>query len=274
MRILIATGGSEHSELALRFGSYLATRATVSPTIVTVIKDEKDRAKANDILDRAREVLGPEIVDVTAKVRVGHPAEEIIREAEEGDHEVVLVGEKQHHGLVTRFVLGSTALRVVEHAPCPVIITKGIVRPLHRILLCDSGAPESNLLRAFVDQFGRLVREEDEVTVLHVMSQLVGGPGADSQSLEATAESLIEQKSPEGEILERACEKLKEVELDAQPLIRHGLVVEEILAESEEGDYDLVVIGAHAGGGWRNILLDDLAHELVVRLVRPVIVVR
>ena len=38
---------------------------------------------------------------------------------------------------ITRF-LGSTATRVIEQAPCPVIIAKGGPGPVHRILLCDS----------------------------------------------------------------------------------------------------------------------------------------
>jgi nucleotide-binding universal stress UspA family protein len=57
-------------------------------------------------------------------------------------------------------------------------------------------------------------------------------------------------------------------------MVRHGLVVEEILAEAQCGDYDLVVIGAHRGEGWRRILLDDLAHEIINYVDRPILVVR
>jgi nucleotide-binding universal stress UspA family protein len=56
--------------------------------------------------------------------------------------------------------------------------------------------------------------------------------------------------------------------------VRHGGVVEEILAESEEVDYDLVVIGAHREAGWQRVLLADIARELIKRLERPVLVVR
>ena len=50
--------------------------------------------------------------------------------------------------------------------------------------------------------------------------------------------------------------------------------LDEILAEARDGDYDLVVIGAHRGEAWRRILLDDLAHQIIVQLDRPVLVVR
>jgi len=38
--------------------------------------------------------------------------------------------------------------------------------------------------------------------------------------------------------------------------------------------YDLVVIGAHRDEGWQRFLLDDLARKIVVRLDRPVLVLR
>jgi nucleotide-binding universal stress UspA family protein len=56
--------------------------------------------------------------------------------------------------------------------------------------------------------------------------------------------------------------------------VRHGLVVDEILAEAQRGDYDLVVIGAYRSEGWQRILLDDQAHKIIVQLDRPVLVVR
>jgi nucleotide-binding universal stress UspA family protein len=50
--------------------------------------------------------------------------------------------------------------------------------------------------------------------------------------------------------------------------------VDEILAEARSGDYDLVVIGAHRGAGWERLLLDDLAHQIIEQMDRPVLVVR
>lgn len=276
MRILIATGGSSHSEAALRFGAHiLATSHTNKiSTIITVIRGEVDRPQADAILARALVVLKPAVSNVQTKVRVGHPAEEIIREAEEDGYHLVIVGERQHHRLVTRFLLGSTAVRVVEHAPCPVIIAKGKIGPIHRILLCDSGVENPALLNRFTAQLADLVQGEEGMTILHVMSQMSAGPGVSGQQLRANTEELIEKHALEGELLERDIQILGRVRVHPQPKVRHGLVVDEILAETRDGDYDLVVIGAHRGEGWRRILLDDLAQQIITRLDRPVLVVR
>lgn len=277
MKILAATGGSPHSEIALRFCAYMTQLIgsdPVSVTVLTVIKQKGQASQASAVLTHARQLLGRPEPEIQAKIRVGHPAEEIIREAEEGAYDLVVVGERQHHGLVTRFILGSTAERVVEHAPCPVIIAKGKISPIRQILLCDSGIEAPSLLDRFKAQLGRLFKSAEEITILHVMSQISAGPGVRGRQLRASAEELIEEHSVEGQLLERDVRTLQQMKLQPRPKVRHGLVVDEILAEAHSGDYDLVVIGAHRGEGWRRILLDDLAHQLIVQLDRPVVVVR
>lgn len=274
MRILMATGGSPHSEAPLHFGAQIAACVSTSLTIVTVIRRETDRPRADRILERASRLLGPKAPHVQSRVRIGHPAEEIIREAEEGDYSLVIVGERQRPDLVSRFLLGSTAERVVEHSPCPVIIAKGKTGPIHRILLCDSGAESPSLLDRFTAQLVDLIGNQEEITVLHVMSQISAGPGVRGAQLRAGAEELIENHTPEGELLERDIQILERLGTHPQPKVRHGLVVNEILEEARAGNYDLVVIGAHRGEGWRRILLDDLARQIIAQMDRPVLVVR
>ena len=276
MRILVATGGAAHSERAVRFCTQLFRMIKNSPefTILTVVKYETDRLRAEEILNKACQILDAPGAMITTTTRVGHPAEEIIREAEEGGYRLVVVGEKQHHGFVTRFILGSTALRVVEHAPCPVIVAKGKIGPIRRILLCDSGLRDPSLPDRFIEQVGDLMQGKEELTILHVMSQMSAGPGVTGKQLTAEANELIFEHAPEGELLKQDLQQLARLTVYPHPKVRHGLVVDEILAEACEGDYDLVVIGAHRGEGWRRILLDDLAHQIVTHIDRPVLIVR
>ena len=121
MRLLIAVDGSAEAGRILRFCAQLILSVRGAFTILTVIERAKDRERAHKNLALAREILGLESVSLHAKVREGHPAEEIIREAEEFNYDLVIVGEGKHRNLATRFLLGSTSLRVVEHSPCAVM---------------------------------------------------------------------------------------------------------------------------------------------------------
>lgn len=282
MQILMTTHGAPHDEVALHFGAEVARREGKPATVLTVIKCEEDRPQGNAILAHARETLEKLGLKAQTKLRIGHPAAEIVREAEACGYRLVIVGDSQDHNLVTRFLHGSTAVRVVEHAPCPVIVAKGKANPIRRILLCDSGAESSlvglgtgpSVSGRFIAQLAGLLKGEEEVTILHVMSQMGAGPGVEGRLLRANAEELIENMTPEGMLLAQDVESLERLGVQARAQVRHGLVVDEILGEAQRGNHDLVVIGAYRGEGWQRIILDDLAHRIMIELDRPVLVVR
>jgi len=58
------------------------------------------------------------------------------------------------------------------------------------------------------------------------------------------------------------------------PKVRHGLVLDEILAEARSGDYDLVVVGAHPPTDGQRFFLDDIAHQIIKNIDRPILVIR
>lgn len=289
MRILLTTHGMPHDEVALRFGATIVRNAGEPATILAVVDDEARRARAEEILKSAVEQFTG-VPRVQTKVRIGHAAPEIIREADEGNYDLVIVGERQNPNLLTRFLSGSTSIRIVEHSPCAVIVAKGKAGPIARILLCDSGAegvlappvvpqaeagePGPSLLARFTAQLADLLQGEEEITLLHVMSQISAGPGVRGTQLRADVQELIEEHSPEGEMLLQDVRLLERPGVRVRAKVRHGLVVDEILEEAHSGDYDLVVIGAHRGASWQRILLDDLAHKILVEMDRPVLVVR
>jgi len=273
MRILIAIDAIEQSDEILRFSAQIAFRAVDTPTVLTVIEHKIDHLSSNvdEILNRAHKLL--DFPDLITRVRIGHPAEEIIRETREGNYDLVVVGEKLIPHL-PHLLLGSEAIRVAEHSACPAIIVKGNVRPIRRILLCDSGAGRSLVLSRFTTQLAEMLEGEEDITVLHVMSQISAGPGVPGKFLRASVEELIDQLTSEGELLGRDTQVLEQPGIHPTPKVRHGFVVDEILAEARNGDYDLVVIGAYRSEGWQRFLLDDLARKVLIRVDRPVLVVR
>ncbi|MFL7838531.1 MAG: universal stress protein [Candidatus Promineifilaceae bacterium] len=273
MRVLIATGGGAHSNLAVQMGAQLAADAGLAPTLMMVIKHEAEYSHAEIVLARAVALMGLKPGAVKTRIRIGNPAKKILLEAEAGKFDLVILGSRPTHTLLTR-LLGSTAEWVIAHAPCPVLIAKGNPTPLRRILLCVTAAEIPSQHALFTARLVSQMDEAPDITVLHVMSQISAGPEAPGEwQLYANASELIQGSEPEGELLRRDMTALALLETNVRPRVRHGPVVEEILKEMQEGDYDLLVIGAHQARGWQRFLLDDLAHQIVVQADRPVLVV-
>lgn len=273
MQMLVATGGARHSTQALWIASELAAPNT-EVTILTVIRTGRETARGRTIAEEARTFWLPDHGHVTTKVRTGKPAEAIVQEAASGGYDLLVIGERSPHRLRTRLV-GSVVAHVAAHAPCPVLIAKGVRSPAHRILICDSGGGSPSVITLF-GHYPWAMRwaENGEVTVLHVMSQITAAPGVRGEQLRADATDLMKVHSPEGELLADDRTHLHDYGIDATVKVRHGLVREEVLAEADAGGYGLIVIGAHRRSGWQSFLLSDLAQQIISHADRSVLLLR
>ena len=274
MRVLIATGGPGQTEIRIRQLMLMAEgNAPPAPTVLTVVKHAEEQAEADEILAHAAALLSPVFQTVQYKTRVGQPWEEIVAEADEGRYDLLMMGQRQSRPLLTR-IRGLVTQKVVARTSLPVLIAKREARPLHRVLICDSGAQSPSLLQLFRARLPGLLASVTDVTVLHVMSQLSAAPRVKGEDLSASAEQLLRAQTPEGAILEQDLAYLDRLNLSTHAKVRHGLVVDEIAEEARSDEYDLVVIGAHRDEGLPRFLLDDLAHELVLDVERAILVVR
>jgi len=282
MRILLCTDGSTHGQAALRFGARLAQNSPEPATLLGVLEEPGERAQIEQALEAGKQWLAG-AAEPQSKVRVGHPAEEILDEAHLPDYDLIVVGARGRRG-ITRFLLGSTSERIARHASVPVLIVRGERREMVRILVCTSGAAPGLAVVQFGGRVARLAGAE--VTVLHVMSQLAAtpmlpparalqvmpqtpdAPKTDElqlEDLESPAEALMAHDTREGRHLQEALEILSGLDVPARALVRHGLVVDEVTGEACEGDYDLVVVGAHGrqATGWMRLLLNDVGQQII-----------
>ena len=291
MRFLLCTGGSPHGQGALRFGSALARGSPEPATLLGVAERPEDRALVEQALHEGEAWLVGAPAPRT-KVRIGQAAEQILEEAASGAYDLLVVGTRGRHG-ITRFLLGSTAERIARQASTPVLLVQGEGDAVERILACTAGA-EPGL--AVVELAGRVARLTGaRVTVLHVMSQLPGSPvsprvaplqvmpqtpappkvpAAHARDLGASAEQLMSGDTWEGAHLRDALAILAGMDVPAVACVRHGLVVDEIVVETCEGDYGLVVVGSQPVVGWMRLLLNDVSQQIIGCTDRPVLVAR
>jgi len=271
MKILMCTDGSSHAAEALRFGALIAREARGPVTLLGVIENSGDERKVDRMLERTNNALCEYVPEVKTKIRHGHAAEEILKETEEKGYELVIVGSRGRRG-ITRFLLGSTAARLARYCQAPVLIVKGNRRNLTKILVCTGGAKPGEKDTELASRLAALTGAS--ITVLHVMSQLPLTSEARLSDLEESTEVLLESDAREGVHLRKDLRILEGFGVEGQAKVRHGLVMDEIVAEVQEGDYDLIVIGAHIASGLQHFMLSDTTEQIVLGCERPVLVVR
>jgi nucleotide-binding universal stress UspA family protein len=74
-------------------------------------------------LDEARTWLDEHGREAKTVETIGHPADSIVRAADEGGFELIVMGARGLNA-VERFLMGSTSARVVAHAPCSVLVVR------------------------------------------------------------------------------------------------------------------------------------------------------
>lgn len=135
--ILVAIDGSESSDRAFATALELAKITNAQLTALAIegplpayaatigeveeVKREKD-LYFNALVAQARGQAETAGVPLDVDLRPGHAAEVISRYAAEGGYELVILGHRGH--FLRDHLLGSTADRVAEHAPCPVMIVR------------------------------------------------------------------------------------------------------------------------------------------------------
>jgi len=210
------------------------------------------------------------------RLRQGHAAEQILAEAESNPYDLVIVGAQGRRGL-TRFRLGSTATRLARHLRTSLLACRQVPDALERILVCTSGeAPALETLRSSA---ALAARSGALITLMHVMSQVALTWESPSEDLADTAESAMSRQTREGIYLRQGLHTLSQAGLRKPPVarLRHGLVVDEVIAEIRQGNHDLLMIGAHrppeASAAFAPYL-DDIADRLLTHAPCSVLIVR
>ena len=146
-RILLATDGSPHAELAAMKAVDLAksTKArlhvvAVGRTFPAAVYDVYTEAGREDLRREAQEILDKQvgkIEEAGGTVAIAHLKmnerrdEAIVHLAEDIDADLIVIGSRGFGGL-RRALLGNVADSVVRHAHCPVLVvrpTQGTSRP-------------------------------------------------------------------------------------------------------------------------------------------------
>jgi nucleotide-binding universal stress UspA family protein len=137
-KILVGYDGSKGGKAALRRAAAMAKESKATITALWVREplprytdlpgepegeqeaaDEYFKARQEEVAETAR-ALG---IQIPSETRRGHPAKAIVKFADEGAYDLIVIGHSDHSELWGR-LLGDTADRISDHAHCSVLIVK------------------------------------------------------------------------------------------------------------------------------------------------------
>jgi len=290
MKVLVSLDGAPSSQNALRAVGERPWPAETEFTVISVVDSfvtadlpalvKGAENAAEDIVAKAAKTLEERGLKVKTAVPHGYPAPAILETATSLGADLVMVGS---HGVyaVPRFLLGSTALRVVRNAPCAVEIvrcnkhrfTGPAVRALKILLATDGGACSLNAAK-FVAQ--RPWPAGTEVRVMCVPEAVK--PLLENQIATAVAwEELLEM---------RRAQARDAVDVTSKVFAGSRLTVHTdvpaplwgpkaaILEEAENWPADMIVLGSHGRQGFERFWMGSVSEAVALNAPCSVEVVR
>jgi len=231
---------------------------------------EKERARA--------ESLGPR---TEAKLLEGRPWEEIIVAATEAQAWMIVVGSHGAagpltvtRGELTEHVLGTTADRVVRHAPCPVLVAPRESAKHPRLTdgrwLVAVDFSESS--RAALRLAGELAKAcRAELVPFHVVVDVAANPSSDDPLRLARAADDPIALEHAAELRELVREELG-ADLDVQVAL--GRPSEAIALAADVLEANLIVMGTRGRTGLAHLLLGSVVERTLRRAHVPVLCAR
>jgi nucleotide-binding universal stress UspA family protein/CBS domain-containing protein len=290
-RLLLALDGSEHSlraaDVALEMATVMHARLdilSVEETVPHYVAATEEYAREHQValayfqrlhdpLQRRAEALG---IQVHSSILHGHEVQTLLAYATEHANDCFIIGA-QGHSSIWRPFLGSTADKLVNHAPCSVLVVRTRTGQMHmkRLLLALDGSPLS--WKAFQES---LVLVKQMNASLHVLS-VVNEP----RTIRAGSTGPLSIPPPTTEhlwstytqgIQERALAQAQQAGIRVEASIREGHASSTLIQAVQQDTVDLLILGATGqehpwsttlGGTARKVTNEAPCSLLVVRIV-------
>jgi nucleotide-binding universal stress UspA family protein len=278
--ILCASDLSEHDRETADLAALLAVKQGVglkvqffAPELVASAdfpEFEKWDAQARQKLEAERVHLSATCPQVATVLSHGDPGFEIA--ARSNDHTNLIVAGTTAKGRLLRWLAGSTAERIAEHAPAPTLVVKR-AETLRRWLkenrslrvLCavdfsvssDAALSALNELRALggeIDLHAACIVRKDAI-----LENMEVGQVTDEKSREDHGVDL------ECDLWERLHAVLGQVNARVHVRSTDGSNAQEFLRLAEELHADLLVVGTHQTHGMRRLVTHSFSREVLAR---------
>jgi nucleotide-binding universal stress UspA family protein len=269
-KILVATDFSTRSDRAIRRATLLARKFEAAISLVHVVDDDRpkrivdaERESATMLLsEQARSVREVDGVDCSAGVLLGASSGEIIKAAEAGMADIIVIGPHRHHAFLDVFV-GTTAERTIRSSRRPLLVASGVPAGFyqHVLVAVDLSDCSGDALRALA---GLGLDKHAAVSVVNVFS----APARSSMAAASASSEDVKDYIAREE--KRAAGALTEFMRGLGfPPARQVLKLDEssvahiICVTAGEVSADLIVVGTRGLTGVTKFLLGSVAEEVL-----------
>ena len=295
-RVLLATDFSDSATLAQEYAALVANAFGASLEVVHVLElypgMDPDYAVNQVYLDQLRKETDQKLEDLVSRLIqrrlrakgtqvLGIPSQRINAIAKELETDLVILGTRGRTGL-EHILLGSTAERVVQGAPCPVLTVRLPQKPaqaaaaegkkvppgIRRILAPVDFSDCSLEALEYAVQVAATFRAA--VTILHVMEPVAYG--LDFTLLHATEGRRLRERAELR--LSGFCLALKSHGLTVEQVVRGGMPSDAILGFARELGSDLIVMGTHGRRGISHLMSGSVAEAVLRQASCPVLTVK
>jgi nucleotide-binding universal stress UspA family protein len=242
--ILIPTNGFKGTLPAIEQGIWLAKTLDAKITLLGVTENMSpaaidDHHPLEEVFELAVGLFQQNEAEYRLEVRKGS-AEEIIPErARQGNPIVVLGPLGRPH--IRRLLTGRSVRYFIGEIEQPLLYVPQSKLPMRKILICVGGLGYEVTAEHLAMQIA--MKNRARITLLHIAPP-VGFDYPTAKAIRENWQNPEQTDTPIGRSLRLALELAQTENLAAAVKGRQGNVVEEILAESKEGGYDLICMGS------------------------------
>ncbi|HEX6872631.1 MAG TPA: universal stress protein [Micromonosporaceae bacterium] len=282
--VVVGTDGSECSLAAVALAARMAAErhrtlrvvhAFIWPELRVPLGPPPSGPPDSGLANQADEIMADAVaaankaepeLNVTGEVVDGAPAPVLLREARNAT--MVVLGDRGLGGF-TGLLVGSVAVQLAAHAPCPVVVYRGEPAPGRGILIGVDGSQQSDAALAFA--FEEAALRGVELTALHAYTHPVSAGPGDMLPLVYDADQL---ESEETALLNEALRehRTRYPQVPVQARVVRDRASRALTRASQEAS--LVVVGSRGRGGFAGLLLGSVSQAVLHHAACPVAIVR
>lgn len=272
---LIATNGYESTWPSIEYGAWAASCLGTPVALLGIAEHLSgaqidERYPLEDIFGRAVELFKQKGLEYSLEIENGD-AEEVIPRVAKEKRCITAFGPLGRPPL-RRFLMGRSIRHLMAEMPTPILYVPHVCLPMRRLLICIGGLGYEVTAENLAIRLA--VANQTEVTLLHVVPP-IDLEYSMAREIRAHWQDLVHTDTLPGRNLRKALDAVRAAGLKGAIKARQGNVVEEILSEIKDGNYDLVCMGSpYSTHALRTLYTPNVTDEVAESVTCPVLTAR